>query len=47
MSQQVEQWPPADLINGLAIETPPAETELDLNVSKGKQKTFHTTDPKA
>jgi hypothetical protein len=36
MSQQPEQWPPLDLINGLALEAPPAETELDPNVVKGK-----------
>ena len=35
MSQQPEQWPPVDLINGLAIEAPPVETELDSKVLNG------------
>ena len=35
MLDPVEVWPPVELINGLAIEAPPPETELDPNVEKG------------
>ncbi|OAG39946.1 hypothetical protein AYO21_05819 [Fonsecaea monophora] len=34
MSESVEVWPPVDLINGLAIEAPTPEKELDANVFK-------------
>ncbi|KIW85637.1 hypothetical protein Z517_01029 [Fonsecaea pedrosoi CBS 271.37] len=38
MSESVEVWPPVGLINGLAIEAPTPEKELDANVFKGVHK---------
>lgn len=36
MTQIAEPWPPNELIEGLELEQPEIETELDENVLKGR-----------